>query len=233
MASTKKVITIVFVVTIIAIGIAAVVYIFRCQLFKNWGSCVEDPNKTNTPTPPGSPSTKWVDEVPPYNLGMWGPKIKALQAALGFAGTDLDGKLGTDTKAAIIAKGYAVPLTEVDYNKIIGASTGTDPGTGTAPAVPPPVAPVVTVGQKVYAHQITNIRSGPYVDDGWFGNKICELPVNYEPAPTILQIADCSKNAGSAPCYRKNNYFWYKISFHIANCSAKEGWVRQDVVTVK
>lgn len=228
MASTKKTITIVVVVTIIAIGIGVVVYIFRCSLFKNFGSCVEDPNKSNTPTPPGSPSNKWVPETPPYNLGMFGPKIKALQVALGFpAGTCdncADGKLGTNTKAAIIAKGYAVPLIQSDYDKIMGTTSG--PGAGTPPADPGNV-----VGKKVYAKQITNIRSTPNVNDGWINNKVCELPVNYEPAPTILEVKDCSKPGTG--CIVINNYYWYKIQFTIANCSAKTGWVRQDVVTVQ
>lgn len=230
MASQRKTLIWLLVIAVIAIVAAIIIYLFRCDIFKNLNSCVQDPNKNNTPVPPGSPTTKWVPEQFPLNLGMFGPKIKALQQALEFAEVDQDGKFGNiKTKPAVIAKGYSVPLSEADYNKIIGASTGTSPG----PVGPPPVPPIAAVGQKVNANQITNIRSSPYVDDGWFDNKVCELPANYEPAPTILEIADCSKNAGKAPCYRKNNYFWYKISFQIANCSDKVGWVRQDVVTVK
>ena len=231
MAFQRKTLIWLFVIAAVIILAAIIIYIFRCDIFKNLTSCVEDPNDSNTPVPIGSPYTKWVAEAPPYNVGMFGPKIKALQTALGFptgtCGNCADGKLGNNTRAAIVAAGYAFPLIDSDYNKILGITNGTEP-TG-----PPPAPPIAVVGQKVYANQITNIRSSPYVDDGFFNNKVCELPVNYEPAPTILEIADCSKNAGKAPCFRKNNYFWYKISFQIANCSAKTGWVRQDVVTVK
>lgn len=80
---------------------------------------VEDPNKNGTPVPPGSPSTKWIPEYFPLNLSMFGDKIRALQKALGFTGTAIDGKLGTNTRDAIIAKGYAFPLSQTDYNKII------------------------------------------------------------------------------------------------------------------
>lgn len=216
----------IIVIAIILIIAAIVIYLFRCDIFKNLTSCVEDPNKTNTPTPPGSPSPKWIAETPPYNLGMWGPKIKALQAILGFTGTALDGKLGAMTRDAIIAKGYAFPLSQSDYDKIVGTT-----GTGSGTSGPPAVDPGNVVGKKVYADKITNIRSTPDVNDGWINNKVCELPANYEPAPIIEAIIDCSK-AGTG-CYRLNPFFWYKIKFQIANCSDKTGWVRQDVVTVK
>lgn len=222
MASTKKIVTIALVATIILIGTAVVIYVFRCSLFKNLGSCVEDPNKSNTPVPAGSPSNKWVFESAPYNVGMYGPSIKALQSALEITA---DGKFGSQTKAAVIAKGYAVPLSQADYNKIVGASTGTGSGS------PAPANPGNIVGQHVYSNQIVNIRSTPDVNDGWFNNKVCELPANYEPAPTILEVKDCSK-VGTG-CVHLNNYYWYKIQFKIANCGSTTGWVRQDVVTVK
>lgn len=219
--------TVIIVVAIILLIAAVVIYLFRCSIFKNLASCIEDPNDTNTPTPPGSPSTKWVPETPPYNLAMWGPKIKALQAVLGFTGTDVDGKLGPKTRDAIVAKGYAFPLSQADYDKIMGTTTGTGNG---STVTPPAVDPGNVVGKKVYAKDsIVHIRSTPDVNDGWFNNKVCELGLNVEPAPTILEVRDCSKPG----CFKLNNYFWYKIQFTIANCSAKTGWVRQDVVTVK
>lgn len=215
MKLSKTTWTWIIVIAIILIIAAIVIYLFRCNIFKNLTSCVEDPNKTNTPTPPGSPSTKWIPETPPYNLGMWGPKIKALQAVLGFTGTSLDSKLGPMTMNAITAKGYAFPLSQADYDKIVGT---TDPGN--------------VVGKKVYAKDsIVHIRSTPDVNDGWFNNKVCDLALNLEPAPTILEVKDCSK-VGTG-CMKINPYYWYKIQFEIANCSAKTGWVRQDVVTVK
>lgn len=127
MASTKKIITVVVVVMVIGIGIAVAVYIFRCQLFK-LKSCVKDPNKTEPPTPipPGTPPAnlgKWIPETPPYNLGMYGPKIMALQTALGFTEKAVDGKLGPQTRSAIVTKGYVFPLTELDYNKIMLTTT--------------------------------------------------------------------------------------------------------------
>lgn len=120
MAFSKTTWTWIIVVAIILIIVAIVIYLFRCSIFSGLSSCVEDPNNAGIPIPPGSPSVKWVPEVPPYNVGMFGPKIKALQKALGFSVIDQDGKLGSDTRAAIIAKGYAVPLSDADYNKIIG-----------------------------------------------------------------------------------------------------------------
>lgn len=229
MALKRKTLIWLFVIAIVIIVAAIIIYLFRCDIFKNLRSCVADPNDTNTPVPPGSPTTKWVPETPPYNIGMFGPKIKALQIALGFpegtCANCADGKLGSNTRAAIVSAGYAFPLSAPDYNKILGIENGTGPGG------PPPVPPIAVTGQKVYASQITNIRSTPNVNDGWINNKVCELPANYEPAPTILEIKDCSK-VGTG-CTVINNYFWYKIQFQIANCSSKTGWVRQDTVTVQ
>lgn len=114
-----------FGIAVAAIVIGILIYIFRCDIFKNLSSCVEDPNESNTPVPPGSPTPKWVPEVPPYNIGMFGPKIKALQKALGFSTADQDGKLGPQTASAITAKGKSMPLSETDYNAIVNpAATG-------------------------------------------------------------------------------------------------------------
>lgn len=70
--------------------------------------------KPTTPPPPGVP--KWVPEKFPLNVGMYGAYIQQLQAALGIT---QDGKFGTtETKPAVLAKGYNVPLSEADYNKL-------------------------------------------------------------------------------------------------------------------
>lgn len=124
MALSKKSLTWIFIVAVIVIVGGIAIYIFRCSIFKNLSSCVPDPNLSNTPVPQGSPTPKWIPETDPYNVGMYGPKIKALQAAMGFTGTDLDGKFGNDTKNAITGKGYAVPLSQSDYNTIVNTSGG-------------------------------------------------------------------------------------------------------------
>lgn len=121
MALSKKSLIWIFVVAVILIVIAIILYVFRCDIFKNLSSCVADPNDTNTPVPSGSPSTKWVPESAPYNIGMYGTKIKALQAALGISA---DGKFGNQTANAITSKGYNLPLSAQDYNTIIATSGG-------------------------------------------------------------------------------------------------------------
>lgn len=80
--------------------------------------------KPKEPTPPGSPTPDWIPEVFPLNTGMFGPKIKALQTALAISA---DGKFGNQTKAAVIAAGYAVPLSQPDYDKILKAKDTTNP----------------------------------------------------------------------------------------------------------
>lgn len=100
---------------------AVLIYVYRCKLFPNL--CVEDPNKNNEPVPSGSPTTTWIPETIPYNVGMFGPKIKALQKAVGIPD---DGKFGNQTKATIMAKGYVVPLSDSDYNKIVKPSSSTN-----------------------------------------------------------------------------------------------------------
>lgn len=115
---SKKVLKWIFIIVAIIIVVAVLLYIFRCSLF-NLGSCVEDPNESNTPVPPGSPTTQWVPESFPLNLSMYGSKIKALQGKFGFTGNDLDGQLGPQTQAAIIATGKAFPLSLSDYNLIM------------------------------------------------------------------------------------------------------------------
>lgn len=120
MAVNKKTAGIILIVVGALIVISGLLYFFRCRLFK-LASCVQDPNDSNTPVPSGSPTTTWIPEKPPYNVGMFGSKIKALQTALGITA---DGKFGNQTKAAIIAKGYSVPLSQPDYNTIVNTSGG-------------------------------------------------------------------------------------------------------------
>lgn len=117
MALSRKTYWIIFAAVAAVVIIAVILYF----IFRN---PVADPNKTNTPVPTDSPTPKWVKETFPLNVGMYGPKIKALQKALGFSIADQDGKLGPQTKAGIIAKGYAVPLSQTDYNTIINTGGG-------------------------------------------------------------------------------------------------------------
>lgn len=126
MAFTRNTRIIFFAIAAVVVIGGILIYIFRCKLFPSLSSCVEDPNKNNIPVPPGSPTPKWVPESFPLNVGMFGPKIKALQKALGFQSTDKnapnyqDGYFGgEETKSAIIAKGKTVPLSEADYNSIV------------------------------------------------------------------------------------------------------------------
>lgn len=96
--------------------VIAIILIIVLVIWYFWPPSVPDPNKSNTPVPPGSPSPKWLPEVFPLNVGMFGTKIKALQNALGITA---DGKFGPQTQGAITSKGYLVPLDEASYNAII------------------------------------------------------------------------------------------------------------------
>lgn len=107
------------IIILLVIAVAIIIYAFRCKLFKV-GCGVEDPNKSNTPVPTGSPTTTWVVESFPLNVGMYGAMIKSLQEALGI---EADGKFGTQTKSSVQGKGYTVPLSKVNYDKIVGGTT--------------------------------------------------------------------------------------------------------------
>lgn len=120
MAVNKKTAGTILIVVGILIIVSGLLYFFRCRLF-NLASCIQDPNKDNTPVPSGSPTTKWIPETPPYNVGMFGAKIKQLQKVLGVT---QDAKFGNQTKSAIIAKGYSVPLSQPDYNTIVNTFGG-------------------------------------------------------------------------------------------------------------
>lgn len=132
MAISKKTATFIFVLIAVVILILIIYYFFfkqvACDPYNNGydiNGKVSERCKVGKPTgavPTGSPSSNWNEETFPLNVGMYGSKIKALQSALSITS---DGKFGNQTKAAIIAKGYSVPLSEADYNKIvIPASTG-------------------------------------------------------------------------------------------------------------
>lgn len=137
MAFQRKTLVWIFWIAVVIALVAILIYVFRCNIFSNLTSCVEDPNDTNTPVPNGSPTPKWVAETPPYNVGQFGPKIKKLQVALGIGA---DGKFGPQTRSAVIAAGKPVPLSESDYQAIVnppasGGGTnfqGVKTGLGTA-----------------------------------------------------------------------------------------------------
>lgn len=121
MALKKESLIWIFVIIAIVIIILAIWYFSKPK--------VQDPNKTNTPVPPGSPTTKWISESFPLNVGMYGTKIKALQTALSIPA---DGKFGQQTNAAIKAKGYSIPLSESDYNMIVPSNTNTNTNNGSS-----------------------------------------------------------------------------------------------------
>lgn len=116
MALSKKTLKIIFIAAIVIVVVAIILYVFRCEIF-SLSSCVEDPNKSNTPLPAGATGTQWAKESFPLNVGMYGSNIKALQSALGITA---DGKFGQQTQSAILSKGKSVPLSEADYNILLG-----------------------------------------------------------------------------------------------------------------
>lgn len=105
----------IFVALAVIVAAAAVWYFFFSE---------PDMDTPAEPVPQGSPTPAWQAESFPLNVGMFGNKIKALQTALGITA---DGKFGNQTKAAVTAKGYAVPLSEADYNKIVEAKDPSNP----------------------------------------------------------------------------------------------------------
>jgi len=103
----------VIVIVVLIASISALVYKYRCNIFK----CTVD--KPQGSVPQGSLTTEWIPEMFPLNIGMYGPKIKELQKALKI---NVDGEFGTGTQTAVINKGYNLPITEDSYNEI--TSTG-------------------------------------------------------------------------------------------------------------
>ncbi len=70
------------------------------------------------PPPSVNPTTvKCTNDAFPLGVGSRNQCVVALQKALGIS---QDGIFGQQTKAAVNAKGYVVPLTHSDFDKIIG-----------------------------------------------------------------------------------------------------------------
>lgn len=82
----------------------------------------EDPKNITTVPPTGC--QQWLaDNIFPLKRCMSGNKIKALQTALGFTGTAVDGKFGGDTLGAVQNKfGGRSEVTQSEYNALINPS---------------------------------------------------------------------------------------------------------------
>lgn len=140
----KAVIIIIVVVIIILIGVA--IYLF----VKGGKNGNKDTNKdTDTgggdDTTPGFPPAPAPSPAPgsansfasaactkdafPLGRGAKNQCVIALQTALGITA---DGNFGPMTESAVRAKGYVVPLTNADFDKIIAGISAPVPVTGTA-----------------------------------------------------------------------------------------------------
>lgn len=111
---------VIWIIVILAIIIAAALIWYIISVIKSNRVAASAPKGKNTVkiTKPSSASpskTDWIPESFPLNVGMYGPYTQQLQAALGI---NQDGEFGTDTKAAVIAKGYNLPLSQDDYNTL-------------------------------------------------------------------------------------------------------------------
>lgn len=87
----------------------------------------EDPKTINTTINPPPVGCSWIsDSTFPLKKCMSGNKIKALQTALGFTGTDVDGRFGNDTLSAVQEKfGGRSEVTQAEYEALINPpSTG-------------------------------------------------------------------------------------------------------------
>lgn len=102
--------------------------------------------KTTTP----NSTINVVSESFPLSVGMTGEKIKALQVKLAVSPTT--GYFGNKTNAAVQAKGYKVPLSEADYNKIMGIAT---------PPIQPPAPISAKEGDSVYILKDVVLRNYP------------------------------------------------------------------------
>ena len=179
--------------------------------------------KDNNETPPPPPSL--LDGSLPISAGDKNKKVKAMQEALIKMGASIPagatGLFGAQTKAALTWAGYNdSKIEESDYNNILAWKKASEATTSSSTTT----TTGGEVGKKVYAKSETvHIRSTPNVNDGSINNRICNLPVNFEPAPTVSD----SKDQGI--------YIWYKIKLsNPENCeNYKYGWVREDVVTLK
>lgn len=81
----------------------------------------EDPKTITTPPPAGC---QWTpDNIFPLKRCMSGNKVKALQTALGFTGTAVDGRFGGDTENAVKAKFGVNEVSQPNYNSLINPPT--------------------------------------------------------------------------------------------------------------
>lgn len=79
-------------------------------------------------------SVTYSEDAFPLVFGARGERVKNLQTKLNVSPTS--GYLGNKTKAAIEAKGYSIPLSQSNYNKIMGIGAQTS-GTGTTGSTTP------------------------------------------------------------------------------------------------
>jgi hypothetical protein len=129
-AKTKK--------TIILLGIGAVAVTLSILAWKKYGGEPKPkqvdpipPPPATEPTPVGSSSSKWIPETFPLKKGMFGGQIKNLQEAIGFSGSDLDGKFGSGTEAKVMEKFKKNSVTEPEYDALVNPKV---PTTATTPA---------------------------------------------------------------------------------------------------
>lgn len=79
---------------------------------------VVNPITTNAPPPSGC--TNWIPDTSfPLKKCNWGSRIKAVQSAIGFTGTDVDGRWGPMTESAVVAKIGKNQIDEADYKKLV------------------------------------------------------------------------------------------------------------------
>lgn len=111
----------------------------------------------SNPKPRTSLPSVSVGDTFPLRFHAKGDKVRLLQQALiRTYGTSIlkkfgaDGDLGTETQSALRSKGYGVPLSEADYNKIIGKKEEAQ--------TPPP--PLVTFDPPAIAKALYTSISG-------------------------------------------------------------------------
>ena len=139
----KKKAIVIIIVIVIVILIAVAVYLFvKGGKKDSTDQKLVDPNNpipTPTPTPTPSnlftPLTSLFTPAPetctasafPLGIGSKGVCVEALQHALGITA---DGSFGPKTSTAVTTKGYVVPLSHTDFDKIIGKTPSTYTGVG-------------------------------------------------------------------------------------------------------
>lgn len=215
----------IIIISIAILIVGVVLYIYRDKLFgvncdpnrngfdkkgnPNPKCQFNDPKINNEPAPSGSGG--WIsDSSFPIKKGSWGPRVAALQKAIG---ANQDGKFGPKTEAALVEKTGKREVSNMqEYDAIVNASS---------------IPAADAIGKKVYAkNQTVKVRSGAYVNDGVINNIICELPVNYEPAPIVINSVVGSTDS---------RYRWYQLQLsNPSNCmNYSKGYVREDVVILK